>query len=399
MLGALVLFVLLYFLNQAILRQLKLKHSFVSINLMNRLYFYHVLFWLIYYVYASFNPSDSHGYFNRTSTHSNWLIAYGTDSIFIEFVAYPFINVFAFSFESVMFLFAWFGYLGFIYFYIFFKENLKNKVKLWGYDLITLILFLPNMHFWTASLGKGSLIFLGIALFTYAMKLPQSRLLALLLGSFIVFNIRPHMFLFLGAGAIMGYFTGKDKVPFYQKILVYVAFAGAIIFFYDQILGVAGINNNDLMGSFDEFAQTRAADLSTAGSGVDINNYSLPLKLFTFWYRPLFIDAPGALGLFISLENVFYLFLTLKLFDKDFIKYLKNSSSLVKMSLTIFFTSSIALSFVMSNLGIASRQKSMVMYFLFFVIISFLDFKRQKRITLFLRKKKRQELQNLEVQQ
>jgi hypothetical protein len=223
-------------------------------------------------------------------------------------------------------------------------------------------------------------------------------LIALILGSLIVFNIRPHMFLFLGAGAVMGYFTGKERVPMYQKILVYVAFAGAITLFYDQILAVAGLNEDNLFGSFEEFAEGRASNLSeSAGSGVDMNSYPLPIKLFTFWYRPLFIDAPGALGLFISLENLFYLYLTSKLFDKDFIRYLKNSTSLVKMSLTIFFTSSIALSFVMANLGIASRQKSMVMYFLFFVVLSFLDFKRRK--FLYKRKQLRLKQEALSIQQ
>jgi hypothetical protein len=397
MLGALVLFVLLYLVNQPILRQFKQKHTFLSIELMNKLYLYHVLFWLIYYLYATFNPSDSHEYFARTLAHTSWFDAFGMDTVFIEFVAYPFVSVMNFSYESIMLLFSWFGYLGFVYFYIFFKENIKSKIKLWGLDIITIILFLPNMHFWTASLGKGALIFLGIALFAYTMKMPQKRFIYLFLSSFIVFYIRPHIFLFLGVGAVMGYFTGKEKVPIYQKILVYVVFASAIALFSDQILKVAGLDEQNLLGSFDEFAETRAANLSTAGSGVNINDYPLPLKLFTFWYRPLFFDAPGALGMFISLENVFYLILTIKIFDKDFIKYLKNSTSLVKMSLTIFFTSSIALSFVMSNLGIASRQKSMVMYFLFFVIISFLDFKRRK--LLYRRKKLREQQEALTLSQ
>jgi hypothetical protein len=398
MLGSLFLLVILYFVNQPILKGIKKRSPFLSIELMNKLYLYHALFWLIYYLYALNNASDSHGYFERTLELEAWLSSYGTDTKFIEFIAYPFINLFRFSYEAVMYLFSWFGYLGFVYFYIFFKENIKTKVRLWGIDLVTLLLFLPNMHFWTASLGKGSLIFLGIAMFAYSMRVPQKRLPALIVGSLIVFNIRPHMFLFLGAGAVMGYFTGKERVPMYKKILVYVAFAGAIALFYDQILAVAGLNEDNLFGSFEEFAESRASNLNeSAGSGVDMNSYPLPMKLFTFWYRPLFIDAPGALGLFVSLENVFYLYLTFKLFDKDFIRYLKNSTSLVKMSLTIFFSSSIALSFVMANLGIASRQKSMVMYFLFFVVLSFLDFKRRK--FLYKRKQLRLKQEALSIQQ
>lgn len=393
MIGAIVLIFLLFFVNQAILKSYKKKFSFFSVPLMNKLYFYHILFWGVYYTYTVFNRSDSKNYFERSANFSGpWSDLLTSGTRFIEFVAYPFTNTFGFSYEMAMLLFAWFGYLGFIHFYIFFKENVKLKLQLWGYDLLLILLFLPNMHFWTASLGKGSLIFMGIGLFAYAMRFPQKRLFALILGSFIVYMIRPHMFMFLGLGAVLGYFTGREKVPLYQKVLVYVAFAGGIFVMSDQILAMANINEEDVLGSFQDFSQVQAGRLSSSGSGVDITNYPLPLKLFTFWFRPLFIDAPGALGIFVSFENLLYVLLAFKLVDKDFIPFLKQSTSLVKMSLVIFITSSIALSFVMSNLGIAMRQKSMVMYFLFFVVIAFLEFKKQKKINLhMLRKKKLEE--------
>lgn len=396
MIGAILLIFLLFFINQAILKNCKKKFSFFSIPLMNKLYFYHVFFWLVYYGYTLFNRSDSKAYFERSASEhfqGEWLSLFTTGTNFIRFIAYPFTNSLSLNYEMAMLIFAWFGYIGFVHFYIFFRENVKLKLKVWGYDLLVILLFLPNMHFWTASLGKGALIFMGLGLFAYAMRFPQKRLFALVLGSVIVYMIRPHMFMFLGLGAVLGYFTGREKVPLYQKILVYLAFAGGIFIMSDQILAVANINEDDITGSFDQFATKRAVGLSNAGSGVDINNYPLPLKLFTFWFRPLFVDAPGALGIFVSFENLLYVLLALKLWDKDFIPFLKQSISLVKMSLVIFLSASIALSFVMANLGIAMRQKSTVMYFLFFVIISFLEYKKQKKINLHLLKKRKQEEQ------
>ncbi|TCK84929.1 hypothetical protein [Albibacterium bauzanense] len=378
MVGALILAIILYGLQQPLLANLKNKHPFINLRLLDNLYVYHLLFWLIYYIYTRSSRSDSFAYFNRAENGDTWLGIYHTGTRFIDFVAYPFVNL-GFNYEMMMMLFAWFGFIGFVYFYIFFKENNRLLVRYQGYDLIAILLFLPNMHFWTVSLGKGSLIFLGLGLFAYAMKKPQARLIALTLGSLIVFNIRPHVFLFLGAGAVIGYLTGREKVPLYQKILVYITFIGAIFLFYGQILAVANLNEADIIGSFDEFATKRAGELSSSGSGVDLNNYSLPLKLFTFWFRPLFLDASGILGIFVSLENLLYLLLVYKLFDKQFISFFKQSSSLVKMSAVIFLTSSIALSFVMSNLGLVIRQKSMVMYFLFFVILSFLSYKENLR--------------------
>ncbi|SIR10629.1 hypothetical protein [Pontibacter lucknowensis] len=395
MIGALVLIFILLIINQAILKNYQRKFSFFSVPLMNKLFFYHTFFWLIYYVYSLDNRSDSALYYRKTSLYAeDWVTLFQSGTKFLEFSAYPFTNTLGFSYEMTMLAFAWFGYIGFVHFYIFFGENIKSKLQIWGYDVLVILLFLPNMHFWTSSLGKGSLIFMGLGLFAYGMRFPQKRMFGLVLGSFIVYMIRPHMFMFLGVGAVIGYFTGRDKVPVYQKILVYIAFVGAIILMYDKILAMANINEEDVLGSFQDFSQVQAGRLSSsAGSAVNITSYPLPLKLFTFWFRPLFVDAPGALGLFVSFENLLYVILAWKLVDKDFIPFLKKSTSLVKMSLVIFVSSSIALSFVMSNLGIAMRQKSMVMYFLFFVIISFLEYKKQKKITLFQLKKKKMEEQ------
>ena len=74
-------------------------------------------------------------------------------------------------------MFAWFGYLGFVYAYLFFKENIPVNVKVFKrFDLLQLILFFPNMHFWTVSLGKGSLIFMGLMMFTYPPKINKKSL-------------------------------------------------------------------------------------------------------------------------------------------------------------------------------------------------------------------------------
>ena len=52
---------------------------------------------------------------------------------------------------------------------------------------------------------------------------------------------------------------------------------------------------------------------------------------------------------------------------------------MIKTSAVIFLGISIALSGTLSNLGIIIRQKSMVMYFLLFIIISYMDFKESQK--------------------
>ncbi len=397
MLGVLFLIILFFGLNQIFYSVFQKRHAFFDKKKMNLLYLYHLVFFGIYLWYAYNNASDSKNYFIQISNfEGSWFELFGTDTAFINFLSFPLYKI-GFNYEMIMLTFSWFGYLGFIYAYLFIREKIPIKITVFKrVDLLTLILFFPNMHFWTASLGKGSAIFLGLMMFTYAIVNPKSRIYLLLLGSIIIFYIRPHVFMFVAVGAILGYMSGKEKIPFWQKLMVFVVMIGALVLLQDKILGVMNLQNSEnLIEDFEAAAEKNAEDLSSAGSGVDMNSYPIPLKLFTFWFRPLFVDAPNILGLITSVENLLYLLLFFKIWKKDFIKFIIKSPAMVKMSLVIFFTTSLAMTFVMSNLGIIMRQKTMVMYFLFFVIYYYLAEKKYNNILRLRKLKRARELESV----
>lgn len=384
MLGVLFLIFLFFILNQIIFGIYSKRHSFLDRKKLNFLYLYHLLFYGVYSWYAYNNPSDSLRYFKDLKNfNGSWFELFGTDTKFINFFSYPFYKL-GFTYDMLMVTFAWFGYLGFVYAYMFFREKIPIKIKVFGrIDLFTLILFFPNMHFWTASLGKGSAIFLGLMMFTYAIIQPRSRIFLLILGSIIIYYIRPHVFMFVAVGTLLGYMSGKEKIPLWQKAMVFISLTGVLILVQDQILGVMELQGSEnLLEEFQEQSEKRSADLSKSGSGVDMSNYPLPFKLFTFWFRPLFVDAPNILGIITSFENLIYLILFLKILNKNFLQFIKKAPAVVKMSLIIFLMTSLAMTFVMSNLGIIMRQKSMVMYFLFFVIYYYLAQKKYDRIII-----------------
>jgi len=373
--------VLLYVVSVTALQTIKKGKPWFKVSLMKNLYWFHMLFLAIYYIFALFARSDSQDYFTRPQEqYADWFSAYATGTPFIDFVGYPFINWLGFSYEMMMVMFACMGYWGFVFFYVYIRENIQYKHKMWGMDLVSLLIFLPNMHFWTASLGKGSIIFLGLGLAMYGLSDLKNRKIALIIGLLIVYHVRPHVFLFMAVGIVVGLFTGRQKVPLYQKILVFGGSVGAMVLLYDKIMAFSQLDGDNLLQSFNQFSANRSYELSKAGSGIDISNYPLALKLFTFWFRPLFFDAPGAMGLVVSVENMLYLFLTAKLFQKGFIKFLRKGSALLKTSAVTFLATSFALSSTMSNMGIIIRQKSMIMYFLLFVILSFLDYKKHLEV-------------------
>ena len=396
MLGAFFLILVLFLITQGLFSSLSKKHTFFSKKLMNQLFWYHIVFLGIYYSYTIFNRSDSKMYFIRPQREDwGWFEFFGTSTTFIDFLSYPFINFLGFNYEMMMVLFAWMGYLGFVYAYLFFRENIPVKITVFkNFDLLTLILFFPNMHFWTASLGKGAPIFLGLMMFAYAIKSTKSRLMTLIIGSILIYFIRPHVFLFVAVGTVLGYMSGKEKISFGRKLFIYIVMIGGLLLVQDTILGMAGLEGSeDLVEGFEDFSEDRSGSLSSSGSGVDMSSYPLPLKLFTFWFRPLFFDAPGILGLITSVENLMYLLLFVKILKKDFITFIKNSTVVVKMSLVVFFLSSFAMTFVMSNLGIIMRQKSMVMYFAFFVIYYYLAQKKYDKIMRLRKLKRARELE------
>jgi hypothetical protein len=379
--GIVILLMVLFFLNEQIYRRIAATVPGASISLLRKLFLYHLLFAGIYFTYASFSPTDSKHYFNvLNQLDVSWLETIPMLNWGVFFLEYPFMKYLGFDYQMCMLLFSWFGFIGFVYAYLFFTENIKEKVVVFGkYDLLNLILFLPNMHFWSGSLGKGSVIFMGIMMFIYSVQFPKKRLIPLLLGAFFIFSIRSHVMFFMVVGVMFGVFFGSDQKL--SKGAKFFLVLSGIVFIYlasSSILAVANLDKSEnLVNDFSEFASIRSEGLSeNAGSGVDMSNYPLVLKLFTFWFRPLFFDAPNVLGFFSSFENLIYVLLFFKICNKGFLKFIRKSSSVVKMSAMIFLLTSFAMTFVMSNLGIMMRQKSQVMYFGFFVIYFYLADKK-----------------------
>lgn len=357
------------------------KAGTANSRIAKELFWYHLFLSIVYFVYVTFNPSDSKAYYSTSLTSPTWFELYGTSTTFIKFLAYPLIQYFSFTYEATMAFFSFIGYCGFLFFLIALKEIIKFRPTIFGYDFLKLILFLPNLHFWSSSLGKGSVIFFAIALFFWSLINPRYRLLPLLISGIIIYHVRPHIMLMMLVCYGVGFIFSTKGLPVAWRIIFLGGAAIAFFFIYKDVLTLVGIDEDQFLTQGLDLSH-RASELGKATSGVNINQYSLPLQVFTFLYRPLFFDAPGALGLFVSVENVFYLFITLYVFHRfRSWNYIFKGDYLVKGSLLSFITVSIALAQVSGNLGLAIRQKSQIMILFLFVILSILnEDSRQEKI-------------------
>jgi hypothetical protein len=380
MIGGLIVLIITGLISFSLIGWLKRIFPFIDEKLLKRLFFFHVLLSLAYYGYVLFNASDSLAYYFKVLNNfrgNNWFDYYGTSTTFIEFIGYPFIQYLGFSYEAMMALFSFFGFLGYLFFFIFFKEQIRFKHIVLKQDFLTIIFFLPNLHFWSSSFGKGSVIFLGIALFFFGISNIKSRMIAIIIGGLIIYHVRPHIMFILLVSSMIGFVFTTKGVSMVWKIVFLGGAAIAFFFIYRDVLTLVGIDEEEFISQGLDLTH-RAGELTKATSGVDISNYSLPLQVFTFLYRPLFFDAPGILGLIVSFENLFYLYVTLKIINLRGLRFVLTSNFLVKTAFFSFITVSIALAQIAGNLGLAMRQKSQIMILFMFVIISFLDEKKYK---------------------
>ena len=352
---------------------LEQRHKGLSRGFMTGLFFYHTALSIAYYVYALYNPSDSRAYFNKATVKiygDNWFDYFGIGTRFIDFISFFFVDTLGFTYESCMAVFSWFGYLGFLFFLIFYKANIRTSPKLFGFDATAVLFLLPSLHFWSASLGKGSMMLFGFGLFFFGLLKPGPRLWALLLGGWITFQIRPHIFYVLLIGIAVGYTFSTRGVAIGYRLIILAGSVFLLYYIYEDILLLTGLQDESLI---DPLISHRASELSKATSGIDITNYSIAEKMFAFWFRPLFFDAPGVLGYIVSFENLFYLIFFMRLLRPSGLRFLVTGDALVKASFLTFLGVSFALAQISGNLGLAMRQKSQVLILMLFVILKFMD--------------------------
>jgi hypothetical protein len=189
--------------------------------------------------------------------------------------------------------------------------------------------------------------------------------------------VRPHIAFILVAASGLSVMMGSKGLKTTQKAVAFFIMAVAFAFIYDKVFAYVGIEEEGFE-SMEDFAGKYVYELGKAGSSVDISRYNLLQKMGTFLFRPLFFDANGALGLIVSFENIFYLFLLFQTFRGGFIKFIWQADFLTKSMLFTFIASSAALSQITANLGIAIRMKAMIMFLFVFVVMKFMDYKKEQ---------------------
>lgn len=344
----------------------------ISSNFLWLLFAVHFLLTITYMISAAFSASDSVAYYKRSSEVTDWFSLWGTSTSFITFLGWIFSHWMNLSYYAVMLIFSYFGYLAILLFYITAKENIFLKPVWQGLSFIEIVFLLPNLHYWSSSLGKGSVILLGIGMFIYGLSRFNRRIIPLLLGGFLTYMVRPHMMLTMVLSIMLGVFLTSSGIKWYIRWFIFLVSVGVFYSMSDSVVEFAETDSLDILSS--DMLMHRVQELGKAGSGVDIQNYNLFMKLFTFWFRPLFFDGFSVVALIASFENLFYLYMTLVIFREGFRNW-KHWNGWFKICFFFFLFGSFILAQVSGNLGIAMRQKAQVMPFFFIIFCKALTYR------------------------
>ena len=352
-------------------RRLLIQKTYILNGAINEHYFdilfgVHLFFGLVYLLYAYATRSDSGEYYRITVQTKSWAELFQTGTFFIRFLCYPLSNILGLSYNAVMFIFSFVGFQGILLFYLAARENIpKMSVVFGGMTLLEILFILPNCHFWSASLGKGSVMIFAIGLTFYGLSRFNSRFPHLLIGAFLVYMVRSHMLLAIVIGLALGLFLSQSGIKWYVRYSLLLVSFLAVFLLSDNVLENTGTESLNIFDS--KQIETRAKELGKGNSGLDLANYNQGFKLFTFIYRPLFVDAPGLMGIISSFENIFILFISLH-FLINFPSFWNVSTGFHKTAFFVFLLAAISLAQISGNLGIAIRQKSQIFPLLFFVL-------------------------------
>jgi hypothetical protein len=168
------------------------------------------------------------------------------------------------------------------------------------------LLFLPGLHFWTASIGKDAPLFFAISLALWASIRLSTRAIWFAAAVFIMLLFRPHIALLATAALAGAAFFGSRSSAIVKITLIVVALGalGIVAGTVERSL-VVDLTDPSSVGSFLEQQQQRAGSIEGASN---LQNAFFLIRLISLLFRPFFIDAGGAFGLVSSVENLVLLF-------------------------------------------------------------------------------------------
>jgi len=319
------------------------------------LYILHTAASFSYYYYAQSAASDAVLYYY--DIYQIYGQESGLGTIFtVNFVQYL-REIFGGTFLDYFLLFQSLGLWGLVFVFRIMQEIFAE----FGAELpwkVSLLLFLPGLHFWTAALGKDAPLFLGVAMAIWASMQLARRFVVFGAAVLLMLLFRPHIALLAVIALTLSILVDRRTNTFIKAGIIAVVLAGA----GTLVAGVEStfsldVTNQDEVGDFfsREVSEESGADLALVQG-------SFLVKYLSLLFRPFFYDAEGAMAYIASLENAVILAMVVYILRASGTVYRLAFHVMYARFAVIFFVGlSILLALVNFNIGLGLRQKMMLM--------------------------------------
>lgn len=238
--------------------------------------------------------------------------------------------------------------------------------------LALIILLLPGLSFWSAAIGKDALTFFAACLAAWASMDLIRRYPGMILAVLVMLVARPHMAaILLIALSATTLISGRGSVM--TRVFFLLAIFPTAVYLGIFALNYVGLRDGVNIEIIANFIEERQRLNTEGGLGIDIESMSVPVRVFTYLYRPLFFDGGALLGLVVSIESLILLTLSMAAAYQWLIR---RESALPAYSwwFSVIFVlmSWFILGNTTANLGIAMRQKWMFMPMIIILCFSYI---------------------------
>jgi hypothetical protein len=327
---------------------------------------YHLLVCVVFTLYINQHGGDAKGFWEMTADQSRgsqtWMEHFGTRTFFMQWLNYPFSQILGLPFWVGNLLYSLVSLWAILKIYAVSHKVLllHNPVPAMVY-LLQGVMFLPNLHFWTAGIGKEALALTGLVLFLLAWTSSRRALFLLVLGIVISWMVRPLQ------GAVMLAFVPfwLLQAPYPKQLkwgigLILLCVLLPAFLYIKNISQISELSFQGVLAFFDNHQSFLKGYAS--GSRVPMEEYSFFGKFLTFWLRPFLTEAVGFWQVVAAMENVvialafaiFLITLWMHNFPKKFwVMWMIGALMSVIYSLSL------------NILGIMMRMKSIYMIFIF----------------------------------
>ncbi|MFV8345401.1 hypothetical protein [Flavobacterium sp. ZB4P13] len=319
----------------------------------------HFIMTIIYYYLSEQLTADSIAYYYKTSyVFKNWKDTFGQGTYFIYFLVYPLVKYLGLTYLGCFFIFSFVGLIAFYKLFKVYSHLLNNEWNKWLY-----LLLLPNMHFWSVAIGKDVLMFYGfsVLLYNYYFKKPVfNYVFPLLLMGFIRIHV---VFFFFAALVIVQLFFNKE-MKFYLKVLLITVVSGIVLMTMPFFLEMVGAGENASIPSRLDMFEAQQFE---GRSSVNMQGENIIYKWVSYLFRPLFYDIHNFLSLTASFENLLWVIMFYTIVKYYKLKSVPRLKQHFWFGVLMIICVTLPAAYILTNIGIAVRQKYMISPFLLFI--------------------------------